>query len=45
VFTIAYGSAADPEVLKAIAERAKGSFSLGDAKNIKKIYEDMGSFF
>jgi Ca-activated chloride channel family protein len=45
VFTIAYGTSADPEILTRIADKAKGSFSTGDTKNIKKVYEDMGSFF
>ncbi len=45
VFTIAYGDDADPGVLSAIAEAAKGTSVKGNAKDIVQVYQDMASFF
>jgi Ca-activated chloride channel family protein len=45
VFTIAYGADADPGVLSAIAEAAKGTSVKGSAKDIVQVYEEMASFF
>jgi Ca-activated chloride channel family protein len=45
IFTIAYGEDADPGVLSAIAEAAKGTSVKGSAKDIVQVYEEMASFF
>lgn len=45
VFTIAYGPAADADVLKQIAEAGQGSFVRGSAENIVQVYQDVAAFF
>ena len=45
VFTIAYGSEADPAILASIAEAARGSAVKGSAENIVQVFQDMASFF
>jgi Ca-activated chloride channel family protein len=45
VFTIAYGSGADPKVLSQIAEQAGGATMTGDSKNIDALFRDMAAFF
>lgn len=45
VFTIAYGSDADPKVLARIAEAAKGTSSKGSTSDIIQVYRDMAAFF
>jgi Ca-activated chloride channel family protein len=45
VFTIAYGSAADPAILAQIAEAARGTSLKGSAENIVQVYQEMASFF
>ena len=45
VFTIGYGSGADPAVLKLIAEAGGGAFLAGTPKNIKNVYAELASFF
>lgn len=45
VFTIAYGSQADPTVLSAIAEAGRGSFSKGEQDDIGAVFRDMAAFF
>ncbi len=45
VFTIAYGSDADEDVLSTLATRANGNFFLGDEASIAAIYEEMSAAF
>jgi len=45
VFTIAYGQAANPQVLDEIAEAAKGSSARGSVETINRVYADMAAFF
>ena len=45
VFTIAYGSGADPKVLAEMAEAGRGTTARGTATNIVQVYQDMASFF
>jgi len=45
VFTIAYGSGADPKILAQIAEAGRGSSAKGTSTNIVQVYQDMASFF
>ena len=45
IFTIAYGSKANPDVLKSIANFGAGSFSQGDVDSIIGVYRDLASFF
>jgi Ca-activated chloride channel family protein len=45
VFTIAYGSSADENVLMTIASEANGNFYQGDEASISAIYEEMSAAF
>lgn len=45
VFTIAYGSDADEDLLQEIAIRANGNFFLGDEASIAAIYQEMSAAF
>ena len=45
VFTIAYGTAADPTVLAQIAEAAQGTSAKGSAETIVQVYRDLSAFF
>lgn len=45
VFTIAYGSDADEQILSTMANRANGNFFLGDEASIAAIYEEMSAAF
>ncbi|MCB8944278.1 MAG: VWA domain-containing protein [Ardenticatenaceae bacterium] len=45
VFTIAYGSSADEDVLMTIASEANGNFYQGDEASIAAIYEEMSAAF
>ena len=45
VFTIAYGSSADEDVLITIASEANGNFYQGDEASIAAIYEEMSAAF
>lgn len=45
VFTIAYGSDADENVLSQIAVGANGNFYLGDEASISEIYQEMSAAF
>ncbi len=45
VFTIAYGSDADEELLEAMALNANGNFFLGDEASIAAIYDEMSAAF
>lgn len=45
VFTIAYGSDADEDVLSELAFKAQGNFYQGDEANISAIYEEMSAAF
>jgi Ca-activated chloride channel family protein len=45
VFTIAYGSEADPGVLKQIAEAGGGAFFSGTPKDIRSVYAELATFF
>jgi len=45
VFTIAYGSDADENVLNQIAIGANGNFYLGDEASISEIYQEMSAAF
>ncbi len=45
VFTIAYGSDADEQVMATLATRANGNFYLGDEASIAAIYEEMSAAF
>ncbi|MCA9934933.1 MAG: VWA domain-containing protein [Ardenticatenaceae bacterium] len=45
VFTIAYGTDADEDVLSALAASANGNFYLGDEASIAAIYEEMSAAF
>jgi Ca-activated chloride channel family protein len=45
VFTIAYGSDADNEMLSELAARGNGNFYLGDEASIAAIYEEMSAAF
>lgn len=45
VFTIAYGSDADENVLSQIAVGANGNFYLGDEASIAEIYQEMSAAF
>jgi Ca-activated chloride channel family protein len=45
VFTIAYGSQADPRVLGSIADAARGSSLKGSAENIVQVYQEVAAFF
>ena len=45
VFTIAYGSDADEELLEEIAVRANGNFFRGDEASILAIYQEMSAAF
>jgi Ca-activated chloride channel family protein len=45
VFTIAYGSEADPLVLGRIAEAAQGTSYRGSAETIVQVYQEVAAFF
>ena len=45
VFTIAYGSGADPAMLSGIAETGAGAFFKGDTASIRQVYRDLAAFF
>jgi len=45
IFTIAYGSQANPQVLERLANLGGGSFSKGDVDSIIGVYRDLASFF
>jgi Ca-activated chloride channel homolog len=45
VFTIAYGSDADEELMADLARRANGNYYKGDEANIAAIYEEMSAAF
>jgi len=45
VFTIAYGSDADEDLLSELALQANGNFYLGDEASIAAIYEEMSAAF
>jgi Ca-activated chloride channel family protein len=45
VFTIAYGSDADEDILSRLALEANGNFYLGDEASITAIYEEMSAAF
>ncbi|MFQ5398435.1 MAG: VWA domain-containing protein [Anaerolineae bacterium] len=45
VFTIAYGSDADQNILSELALQANGNFYLGDGTSIAAIYEEMSAAF
>ena len=45
VFTIAYGTDANPKALDEIAEAAKGSSVKGSVDTINQVYADMAAFF
>jgi Ca-activated chloride channel family protein len=45
VFTIAYGSDADEDLLEELALQANGNFYLGDEASIAAIYEEMSAAF
>ncbi|GAB4271511.1 MAG: VWA domain-containing protein [Candidatus Promineifilaceae bacterium] len=45
VFTIAYGSDADEDVLQNLAFRANGNYYQGDAASIAAIYDEMSAAF
>lgn len=45
VFTIAYGTDADEDLLAELALRANGNFYLGDEASIAAIYEEMSAAF
>lgn len=45
VFTIAYGSDANEELLQTLALRANGNYYLGDEASIGAIYEEMSAAF
>ncbi len=45
VFTIAYGSNADEDLLAELARQANGNFYLGDEASIAAIYEEMSAAF
>ncbi|MBX3083814.1 MAG: substrate-binding domain-containing protein [Anaerolineae bacterium] len=45
IFTIGYGSDADENVLKTIADRGRGAYFKGTVENIAQVYRDMSTFF
>jgi Ca-activated chloride channel family protein len=45
IFTIAYGSEADPTVLEAIAKAAQGTSVKGSTDTIVQVYRDLSAFF
>ncbi len=45
VFTIGYGSGADPDILKRISEAGGGAFFSSDPKNIRSVYTELATFF
>jgi Ca-activated chloride channel family protein len=45
VFTIAYGSDADEDVLEELALGSNGNFYLGDEASIGAIYQEMSAAF
>ncbi len=45
VFTIAYGSGADPRILDSIAEAGQGTSAKGSQANIVSVFQDIGAFF
>jgi Ca-activated chloride channel family protein len=45
IFTIAYGSEADPAVLESIANAAQGTSAKGTADTIVQVYRDLSAFF
>lgn len=45
IFTIAYGSKADPRVLDDIARAAQGTSVKGSAETIVEVYRDLSAFF
>lgn len=45
VFTIAYGSKADPAVLAQLAEAGRGSTAAGTSEDIQSVFRDMAAFF
>ena len=45
VFTIAYGSGAQKDILKGISEAGGGAFFAGDTGNIRTVYRDLAAFF
>ena len=45
IFTIAYGSGATPKKLSIVAEAAKGKNYRGSTANIKKVFEEIATFF
>jgi Ca-activated chloride channel homolog len=45
IFTVAYGSGADPAVLAQVAEASGGAPFKGDERSIRQIYQDLAAFF
>jgi Ca-activated chloride channel family protein len=45
IFTIAYGSDADEDLLESLATQANGNFYLGDEASIAEIYDEMSAGF
>jgi Ca-activated chloride channel family protein len=45
IFTIAYGSDADEDVLQSLATQANGNYYLGDEASIAEIYDEMSAGF
>jgi Ca-activated chloride channel family protein len=45
IFTIAYGSGADPTILEQIAASAQGTSVKGTSANIVQVYRDLSAFF
>lgn len=45
LFTISYGSAADPAILARIAEAGRGGSFSGDPRTIRQVYQDLAAFF
>ncbi len=45
LFTVAYGSKADPQILADIAEAGGGATFKGDEGSIRQIYQDLAAFF
>jgi Ca-activated chloride channel homolog len=45
VFTIAYGTGADPRILDSIAEAGQGTSAKGTQANIISVFQDIGAFF
>jgi Ca-activated chloride channel family protein len=45
IFTIAYGEAADPTILEAIATAGQGTSVKGSTDTIVQVYRDLSAFF